>query len=180
MMREQDSSPLPEPEKETPLAGRGNDPGRKTDQEPLWFLYLILQFMFGNPLLDTCSFIMRLDMYEKEGIVWMYPDIFRFYTGYGWFVVISCSLASLYTGYVLGERRNRESLRLARWMFWLNGPFQVILLQGVYCLFFVSISGSAIFGYVMLPMAWSLLWTLVWTAWLGKSRRAGEIFRYSE
>ena len=65
-------------------------------------------------------------------------------------------------------------------MFWLNGPFQVILLQGVYCLFFVSISGSAIFGYVMLPMAWSLLWTLVWTAWLGKSRRAGEIFRYSE
>ena len=62
MMREQDSPPLPEPEKETPLAGRGNDPGRKTDQEPLWFLYLILQFMFGNPRLDTCSFIMRLDM----------------------------------------------------------------------------------------------------------------------
>ncbi len=123
---------------------------------------------------------MRLDMYEKEGIVWMYPDIFRFYTGYGWFVVISCSLASLYTGYVLGERRNRESLRLARWMFWLNGPFQVILLHGVYCLFFVSISGSAIFGFVMLPMAWSLLWALAWTAWQGKSRRVGEICRYRE
>lgn len=179
-MKESDRLPLPEQKQEISSAAKKNSHRRKTDQEPLWFLFLVLVFMFGNPLLDTCSFIMRLEMYGREGIVWMYPDIFRFYAGYGWFVVISSSLACLYTGCRLNEERSWESILFARWMFWLTGPFQIILLDGVYCLFFVSVSGSVIFEFVMLPMAWSLLWTLAWTVWLGKSQRVREICRYSE
>ena len=64
-------------------------------------------------------------------------------------------------------------------MFWLIGPLQVLLLQGVYCLFFISVSGYKILGYVLLPMAKSLLWTLVWTTWLGKSRHIRELYGYT-
>lgn len=180
-MKEQDIPLLPYSNgQEKPSASAEDDFRKKTDQEPVWLLFLILLFMFGNPLLDTCSFVARIEMYEKEGIVWMYPDIFSFYTGYGWCIVIFCSLVSLYTGYRLGEKREWESIRFARWMFWLTGPLQILLLHAVYCLFFVSISGFGIFGFVLLPMAKSLLWTLGWTTWLGRSQKVREIYKYSE
>ena len=64
--------------------------------EPVWLIFLILLFMFGNPLFDTCSFLMQLRLYERVGIVRVFPDIFSFYTGYGWFIVIFSSLVSIF------------------------------------------------------------------------------------
>ena len=170
-------------EKENPTAssdGAAREHPENHPDEPVWLIFLILLFMFGNPLFDTCSFLMQLRLYEKVGIVWVFPDIFSFYTGYGWFIVIFSSLVSLYTGYRLGEKREWASIQFARWMFWLIGPLQVLLLQGVYCLFFISVSGYKILGYVLLPMAKSLLWTLAWTTWLGRSRHIRELYGYTE
>ena len=93
-------------EKESPAASPDDTaqthPENHPD-DPVWLIFLILLFMFGNPLFDTCSFLLQLRLYERVGIVRVFPDIFSFYTGYGWFIVIFSSLVSLYTGYRLGE-----------------------------------------------------------------------------
>lgn len=168
--------------------GSASDAPAATMPIPGWTRLLVFVFIIGGPAFDILYFASRLHRYEDLPFGLSLPDSFALYRSLGWSVVILSSLISFLAGLCLWKKRKWSSVRFAKWALWLTGPLHVFVMHVLDFFFLFNPSslyrgpeyiGATIymlFGYLLLPMAKSLVWTIGWTIYFGKSQKVGEIY----
>ena len=155
---------------------------------PGWTRLLVFVFMIGSPAFDILYFASLLHRYENLPFGLSLPDSFSLYRSLGWSVVILSSLIGFLAGFCLWKKRTWSSVRFAKWALWLTGPLHVLVMYTLNFFFLFNPSGLhrepeyigatiyMLFGYLLLPIAKSLVWTIGWTIYFGKSQKVGETY----
>ncbi|EEO27700.2 hypothetical protein OFAG_00853 [Oxalobacter formigenes HOxBLS] len=195
MMNSDMSETRPNASPDKPVAKHASEhPGNASDAPaaamplPGWTRLLVFVFMIGSPAFDILYFASQLHRYENLPFGLALPDSFALYRSLGWSVVILSSLISFLAGLCLWKKRKWSSVRFAKWALWLTGPLYVLVRHILDFFFLFNPSGFyrgpesivpimyMLFGYLLLPMAQSLVWAIGWTIYLGKSQRVRQTF----
>ena len=141
-----------------------------------WLAFLIIILTILSPIANIGMLAKEFHDIEAENPIMLHISAYVQYKWFSWGLVLIASAVSVVAGYLLWKKHEWKSVRLAIGALWIIGPFSIVL-AGLY--FYMSFGTEMLNGFIKDTLGTfvkSLFWSIVWTAYLLKSKRVGNTY----
>ena len=141
-----------------------------------WLAFLIIILTILSPVANIAMLAKDFHEIEMETPIMLHISAYVQYKWFCWGAVIVASVISIAAGCLLWKKHEWKSVRYTISALWLIGPFSIVLV-GLY--FYMSFGTDMIGGFIKDmsgPFTKSILWAVVWTAYLLKSKRVSNTY----